>query len=478
MMRTAFRSCFRCGLRGGFRPSAHARPRRAPQSVHRAVALACAAWAWAVAAPAVARCIDEDAPDPVAAREASPAPADPRATLAAMVAEALQRSNALGAAQLLTEAALQDVAEARSAKAVQASLGGGLGPAGSRSVGITETSDLQLRANISVSQLLYDGGRSDRMVDWRTQLAESARLGQLSQQEQIALTTVALALERSRYRMTVLVWRAHVRKMGCLVESLETITRNDRGRASELVQARKSLQQAELTLTQTQSAVRQVEVRLRRLVGDGLPGSDGLTAVFSSVPELPQLLADAEHASDIAQLDAQALAARRYAEAVDAGRKPQLSWALNGGANAGAGGNVGPTRSGSYSVGLVLSVPLMAPGLEAATESARKRAQATVLQRAEVLEQRRFRLIEVHEQATATLDRARRVAEVLRDSDQVRNFTLQQWQQLGRRSLFDVMAAESDHFNMRVAYVNALHDVQQLDANLLSLGRGVLDWLR
>jgi len=26
--------------------------------------------------------------------------------------------------------------------------------------------------------------------------------------------------------------------------------------------------------------------------------------------------------------------------------------------------------------------------------------------------------------------------------------------------------------------VNALHDVQQLNANLLTLGRGVVDWLR
>jgi outer membrane protein, adhesin transport system len=60
----------------------------------------------------------------------------------------------------------------------------------------------------------------------------------------------------------------------------------------------------------------------------------------------------------------------------------------------------------------------------------------------------------------------------------VRNFTLQQWQQLGKRSLFDVISAESEHFNTRVNYVNALHDAQQLNANLLSLGRGVIDWLR
>jgi outer membrane protein TolC len=72
----------------------------------------------------------------------------------------------------------------------------------------------------------------------------------------------------------------------------------------------------------------------------------------------------------------------------------------------------------------------------------------------------------------------RRLSEVLRNSEQVRGFTLQQWQQLGKRSLFDVMAAETEHYNLRVAYVNALHDAQQLHANLLSLGRGLSEWLR
>ena len=96
-----------------------------------------------------------------------------------------------------------------------------------------------MRASINVSPLLYDGGRTDRLTDWRTQLAESARHGQLSQQQQLALTAEALFIERSRYRMTAQAYRNHVRKMGCLVEALDTITRTDRGRASELVQAKK-----------------------------------------------------------------------------------------------------------------------------------------------------------------------------------------------------------------------------------------------
>ena len=403
---------------------------------------------------------------------------DPRATLQGMVRESLQRSHAVGASRMLAEAAEFEIEEARAAKALQANLSGGLGPGGTRGNGINEMSALQARASLTVSQLLYDGGRTDRLTDWRTQMAESARQGSLSVREQLALSTVALALERSRLRQHVLVYGQYVRKMGCLVEALDTIVKADRGRASELVQARKSLQQAELSQAQAQSQSRQIDVRLRRLVGDGLPGVEGLSTVLLQVPELQQLVADVERSSEVAQLSAQATAAQSYAPAVAAGAKPQLSWAVTGGARAGTGGNTGNTRAGDYSLGLTINLPLLSPGLAPASSAAQKRADAAAAQRAEGVEARRFRVAEVHEQTLASFDRLRRAGALLRDTDQLRNFTLQQWQQLGRRSLFDVMATEGEHYNLRISYVNALHDGQQLNALLLSLGRGVNEWLR
>ena len=453
--------------------------------LQRTRALVCAVpWLAALAtAPAASRCLDEESLQAFTGSEpATAAPraaaTEPRLQLQQMVREAVARSNAVGAAALLAEAALQDINETRAARAVQANAGGGFGPGGSKTVGIAETSATQLRASLSVSKTIYDGGRTDRLVDWRTQLAESARYGHLSQQEQISLMTVTLALERSRYRSQTQVYRQSVRKMACLVEALETIVRADRGRASELVQAQKSLQQAELAQAQSQSMVRQIEVRLRRFVGDGLPPADGLSTVFAGVPPLEQLVADVEKSADMAVLEAQAAAAGRYAAAVEISGRPVVSLAASGNAAISQGGSRGSTQSGSYSVGVMFNVPLLNPGLESATDAARKRAQAARLQRADEVESRRFRVAEIHEQALSSVDRARRVAEVLRESEQVRNFTLQQWQQLGRRSLFDVMGAETEHYSLRVAYVNALHDVQMLNANLLALGRGVSEWLR
>lgn len=475
---------FRMSLRLSFAPGERAALRPLPGHPRTFGALALAALLAAALAPAQARCIDEDrveAPGP-GSREEVPPGIDPRASLQTLVRDALERSQAIGAVRLLAEAAELDIAETRASRMPQASLSAGVGPGGSRTLGQDETAAVQLRGSVSISQLLFDGGRTDALLNWREQLAETARLGVLSAREQLAMTTVLLALERSRHRQHAVIYGQYIRKMGCLVEALETIARADRGRASELVQARKNLQQAELLQASAQSQARQVDLRLRRLVGDGLPGVEGLSTVLLGVEPLSTLVAEVERSTEIAQISAQAAAARAYANAVGAGGRPQVSWAFTGGgsASAGSSGTNGQRNqaSGSFSLGLAVTVPLYSPAHAPASGAAQRRAEAALLQRDEALQARRWRVAELHEQTLASFDRARRVGSVLRDSEQVRNFTLQQWQQLGRRSLFDVMGAEAEHYNLRISYVNALHDGQQLNANLLSLGRGVTEWLR
>lgn len=432
------------------------------------------------AAQTSGRCINEEAFDPgreAAAHAAGGTQPTPRQGAQAMVRDALLRSNAVGAARLLLDAAEQDVAEAQAVKRPQAALTGAVEPQVYRN---TDGSGNQLgvRAGVTLSQTVYDGGRSDRLIDWRRHQADATRLGLLSAQEQIALTTLSLALERSRYRMQVTIYGQYVRKMGCLVEALETIVRADSGRTSELVQARKQVQQAELQQSQAVSQARLVEAKLRRVVGDGLPGSEGMASLITAVPDLAQLLTAAEQANDIAALAANAQGLRQLARAMEASTRPQVAWNVSGSAALGAGSSGGSHQTGALSAGVSLSLPLLNPATDHSVQAARKRSEAAALQREEALEAKRQRLVELHEQATAALDRVRRVSLVLRDSERLRNFTLQQWQQLGRRSLFDVMGAEADHYNLRVQYVNALHDGQQFNAMLTSLGPGLNAWLQ
>ncbi len=436
-----------------------------------ALAAACMAW------PAMSRCLDEQAIESRIGTGVEAVPTEsestgPRMNIHQLVREAVRRNQGIGAAKLLAEAAEEDANEARVANRPQANLGGTLGRSNTSTPGYPDQSGNQGRATLSLTMPLYDGGRINRLAEWRSQLAEAARLGQLSAEEQIGLQTVSLVLERGRYRVQAQVYQQFSRKMSCLVQALETIVSADKGRASELVQARKQQQQAELARVQSVSALKQIEVRLRRFVGDALPTDDAIPNGLLSLPELPALLDEAERSSEIAQLAAQAEASERYASAVVAGQRPQVGVSVTGSKVKGV------DNQSSYFAGVTFNIPLYNAGNDYSANAARKRAEAARLQRAEALEARKFRMAEVYEQAAASFDRARRTVEVVRDSNQVRNFTLQQWQQLGRRSLFDVMSAESEHYNLRIAYVNALYDGQQATAMMWSLGLGVLSRLQ
>jgi adhesin transport system outer membrane protein len=426
-------------------------------------------------APVQGRCQEEEVGVSRTGRDASmidTSDTDPRVQLQELVQMALQRSRPIGVARLLALAAQADLEETQASRLPQVSLSGTAGHAGTLVPGGTRTHGLQGRAGINVTAPLYDSGRITKLTEWRSELAEAAKFGQASAEEQLALQTVTLALDRSRYVLQAQVYTQYVRKMACLVDALGIITQADRGRASELVQAQKSLQQADLAYEQTLSALRQTEVRMRRLVGDTLPPAGSMSSVLAQVPELAQMQSDILLAPDVAQAAATAKAQRSYAESVLAGQKPSVNLLVNGGST------FGNSRQTDWIGGVSINIPLYQPGADATLTAAARRSQAAALQRDETIDAKRYRLLEMHETALSTLDRARRVVDILRNSERVRASTLQQWQQLGRRSLFDVMGAEGDYYSMRIAHVNALFDAQQIVAMMWSMGRGVTTPLR
>ena len=448
------------------------------QTRSRAKKVAPAPAAAAVAEPRQSRCGEEDVLPTTLGRGAlnfETSGTDPRSQLQQLVELAQQRSQGLGAADLLAQAARSEWEEAKAARIPQVNLGGTLAQTGNKTEGFPSQTGIQGSANLSVSAPLYDSGRNAQLANWRSQLAEAARQGLISAEQQLALQTVSLAMDRSRYQLQAQVYGQYVRKMACLVEALDTIVQADRGRASELVQAQKNQQQAELAVVQTLSVLRQIESRLRRFVGDQLPPSASYSALLTQVPELAEMQRDAELAPELAQLEAQARAQSSYAESVVASYKPQVNLLMGGTATA---GKVGPSKSAEFVAGVSVNIPIYNAGAEHSISAARKRAEAVRLQREDQLEARRYRMVDMHEAAVSSFDRARLIVDILRNSERVRASTLQQWQQLGRRSLFDVMGAEADYYSLRVAQVNALVDGQQAVALLWSMGRGVLTPLR
>jgi len=407
-----------------------------------------------------------------AAASVDPVDTDPRTQLQTLVQQALARSKTVGTAQLLKLAAEADVDEARAQRLPSLSITGTAGQVGTVVSGITTSKGQQIRGVVSASMPIWDFGRITKLTEWRQQLSEAARYSQSNAEEQVALQTVSLALDRSRYTLQAQVYGQYVRRMSCLVSALTIITDADRGRSSELVQAQKSLQQAQLSLDQTTSVLKQIEVRLTRYVGDRLPSPTGLSTVLSTVPDLAQAEADVSLGADVSSAEAQARAARSYAESVRAGQLPSVSLQVSADTSRGA------ARQTDWSGGLAVNVPLLQPGASASLDAAIRRAQAAGMQRDDAVESKRYRVREMYESATSAFDRAKSIVDILRSSEQLRASTLEQWRQLGRRSLFDVMAAESDYYAMRVAHVNALFDAEQVVAMIWSQGRGVMVPLR
>lgn len=428
------------------------------------------------AAAAATRCGDDDQlrlkREPASAADTTLAQTDPRAYLIQLAEQAVQRSRQVGVSQLLAQSALDDVREAELAGLPQAWLNLSSSGVDATVKGQRQPSGVEGRAQLSLGGPLWDWGQRRQLLEWRRQLAEAAQAQRQGLAEQIALQAVALSLDRSRYTLQLQVYGQYIRKMACLVEALEAITELDRGRASELVQAQKQQQQAELALVATQDLLRTIETRLRRLLGEPLPPAASLSAVLARVPEFGQLQKELLEAPEVNQANAQALAAQRLADSVVAGHKPQLSWQANASLARGNGDNQ------DYGAGVQISIPLFRASDAPQRDAARRRAEAASLQRDETLDAKHWRLAELHDLASNSLERVRRVTELLRASQQLRSATLQQWQQLGRRSLFDVMGSEADYYGLRVQQINSLYDAQQAVALMGSMGRGVVALLR
>jgi adhesin transport system outer membrane protein len=398
---------------------------------------------------------------------------EPLAQLQVIAREASKRSNAVGAAQLLADAAAYDLDETRGARWPQVTVSGGVTSSNSQLSGGVSSRQTVGTLALNAGASLYDGGRLKEMMQYRSGLLGSAKFGAAVTQEQVVLEAVYAALERNRYKLQAQVYQQYMRKMGCLVEALESIVSEDKGRASELVQVRKTAAQTEIQRDQALAQSRQSEFKLRKLVGDLTVSTEGISVPLATVPEIGEINRQIEFGSDAQQLRAQADAMDSYAKAVLAGQRPQVNWSIGKSQSLAKGNSVS-----SWQVGVSLNYTLFnGYSDEAAAQAANKRAQAARAQLSEMLTGKYMKTSEVWDMAFSAFDRAKRYVDVLRDSDKVRSYTFQQWSQIGKRSLFDVMSTESEHFNLRIAYVNALYDGYEASAQLRSMGAGLSAWL-
>jgi outer membrane protein TolC len=391
--------------------------------------------------------------------------------LEAMVRSAIDRSHAVQRSQLLTQAAQADLNEAKAAGLPRADLTLGYGRGATESGTTSGSADEYSRASITVSAPIYDGGRTRALTDYREHLSKVSEFDMQAAHEEISRAVVLLALDRSRFYKQGQVYTQHVNRLACMTRMLERITKVDKGRQSEQVQARKTLGDARLALQRSRSEKRQVETSLRRLVGQQLPNLEGLTTILLGTPSLEKLKQAALDSTDLNRLSAQASAAGSLAGSVATQRRPTVNWELAHQRN-----SIG-VESRQWRAGINVAIPIFNFGAGHAARAASYRAQAARLSLNDATEERLSRLTRIHDHAIELAAQAKAVDKILQNSDRLRQYTLKQWRKLGRRSLFDVMSTERDHYGLRVNHVNTLHDRQQANAQLESISKGLIAWL-
>lgn len=394
--------------------------------------------------------------------------------LAALARDALAQSAEVRGAEHGSRAARFDLDQTAAAARPAIGLSSGLGLAQSAHDAVTRREGRTSSLALSVTAPLYDGGRLDALVQYRQRLAEAGETSLGAVRERVVREAVVTALERNRYTAQVAVHDRHVARMACLVGMMEQVVELDRGRSSELTQARMGLRQAQLVREDALTARRQAQTRLQQLVGGPaiLPWSD-VGRPLQALPSLAQVVDAIGASPEVQQLRLQAEAMLAYARASRAETAPQLRW--QAGASQSRAAHVDTT---SWNAGLTLNLTLADGGAAVAgSNAAAERALAARRQEEALVEERIRTATALHDAAVSARTRSAQITAVLQDSEQVRAATYAQWARLGRRSLFDLISAEAEHMQLRLAEVNAQHDAWAAVAQMRSAGGGLLPWL-
>ncbi|MCC8405633.1 TolC family protein [Paraburkholderia sp. MMS20-SJTN17] len=388
------------------------------------------------------------------------------------VEKAEQRSPEVRQAYTAYEAANADVDEAKGQRWPQIDIGSQtqslkFGP-GNRN---GDNSGNVVTATISTT--VYDWGRTKNTIGSREHLSDAARSNYTAAREQNAFDVTSTLVELGKQCAIVDLSQRFVERMATLVKMLDEIVAVDRGRGSELTQAKARLLQAEAAHDSAQAKVRDAELKLQKLLGETTPPIPRTRDWPIQPGNLPQLLQQVDTHSSLRQIQSEANAADLNAKAVKASGLPTVNWTVS--ANAGVGG---AGQRAPWQTMLTLNWAAFRGGsTKAATAAAGHRAQAA-WQRVD--QQRRdleYGIRAADQDAHTMLSRADQYERLSAETDQVRKAFFEQWYHLGKRTLLDVLLAENDHYGNRVSEVtNRFGGYAAVLQEYASAG-ALLDWL-
>ena len=307
---------------------------------------------------------------------------------------------------------------------------------------------------ISVATNLIDFGQTSRTIESREERVKSSLQSVQAQREDLAMQVSNALIEWNKQQHVIAISKQYLARMAELTKMLSGIVQSDAGRRSELTQAKGRLLQAQSYLENAESRSRDVEITLNRLMGNSrvtLPASDNWALAFG---DLNRQIASLDTHPLILRAKAEERAAFKEAEAIKASGLPKLNWTVSKSTREDQLG-----RQQAWQTGLNVSWGLFRGGSTNAQEiAAIKRAEAS---RQQVQEQRRElenRVRAASQNSHSMAERAGLYKNLIVESDRIRKDFFDQWYHLGRRSLLDVLSAESDLYNNQVSEVSNRFD--------------------
>lgn len=389
------------------------------------------------------------------------------------VQAAAERSPKVQRAHAELAAADADIDEAKGQRYPQVDLGT---TAGSKKFGSgSENSEgTSSGINLNVVTPVYDWGRIRNTIESRSHLSKAATAAIDAELENSAFEVTNTLVELGKQRIIVDISQQYVDRMDELVKMLAGIVAVDKGRSSELTQAKARLLQAQAARDSANTRARDAEINLRKLVGER-PIMIPRTKEWNiRLANLDHLLSMTEEHPVINQAKAQTESAESQAKVVRSSSLPQLNWVIS---KSTAEDSLG--REQPWETHLAVTWGAFRGGSTRASErAALQRAEAS---RQEVEQQRldlEYRIRTANHEAKTFLERAELYRDLTVESDGIRVAFYEQWYHLGKRTLLDVLSAESDHYGNRVSEITNRFDGYQAVLRQYAGAGALAAWLR
>lgn len=324
----------------------------------------------------------------------------------------------------------------------------------------------------NLSYALFDAGRARKTVAARELAVQSAYDKYLQAREKVAIDTVSAYLQYEKYARLITLYQANILRLGDLANKLAEIVKVLPGRRSELTQALARVGLAQQSLESAQAKQREYQYTLLRLLGTEAPPGAEPPPEFGH-PQLAQALQAAQHAPELeaAAADARTLAVN--ADAVRAGRMPEVDLTASKFTGRDVNGNVIPAQ---LYLGLKWGAFQGFAG-QAAELAARQRAASAQEKYQQALQDIQFRIRSAWADYLTQSALHANTARLAAQTDQVRKDYYTQWQELGSRSLLDVLTAENEHLNTLVLETTSAYDRSIASARIRAEAGELANWL-